>query len=1171
MTVTTTPATQEFFNGTGSQTSFTFNFKNSFEDDDALVYMWNTTTSKWDLKVKDTDYSQTGSIVSFFTAPASGTGNVMITRKTDVVDPKVDYQPGSAVRATDLDNNQRQVIQRLQELENQLLKNTSATLHGNLDLNNYNIVNGDQVFANLHVAATPPENPTNGTRWFDTESGRTYIYYTDEDSSGWVDTTPTYVQVGTSDEALPLAGGTMTGFITLHSDPSNTMHAATKQYVDAAAASGLTDGDKGDITVASSGTAWTIDDNAVDAAAIADNAVGTDQLAGIAKGGLIHGDDNGNPAILSVGSNGEVLKTNSSGQIEWGATSGNGTVTQVGSTSGGGLRTNTGSDFTTSGTLGIDVNAKGDLVVGTADNTVTNLTAGANGKVLTADSAETSGLKWADASTTIADNSVTGAKIALGSDAQGDVMYYNGTDWARLAAGTANHFLQTKGANANPVWASASAANTFTASYDSSTGVVTTRTIDEKLEDFLSVKDFGATGDGTTDDTTAIQNAIDNTPNKPVYFPKGTYRITSSLVINGTREGIRGEGPYSIISLDVTSDTSQRTPAIILKAKDNTNTSEYTRIENLHIKRGTLSGSDWTYTSAPPFPTTPGKDDAGVSIQGAPYSTPGSGTGPGGVDRAVIQDLRIGGFSTGMYFNNVVGLSVNRVFVQQYAVYAESGSITGNSGKYCLGFHFDGTPFADNSMSPLASIEVTECEVDNTGVSNSGSNTNDTKSIGYYLYGKDLRDIYLNGPETSKGKFGIYAESSNTDWNWDIQITRPIIDGFSQAGIHLQGLGGAGSTTINGGYLVGSGDCLWVEDCKGVVITGGLQLLKSGSAHSGVRLKNSSYCSVLGNRFSNIAYPISLDGSNYNVASGNVINAHSTADTSTPNLVDAIRLFNNASYNVIGSNIVSGQSSNNQYTYWANVSSGSNENRFDSNKGQYTGLRNDNGTNNKWGSASVDDIVSFTGTLPTGNNFYTFTDENDSGMKRVTTNELALFLDGTAGITLKKAGANSNHEGLYVNTTESMTNSTGYMHHINGGVAIKSGSGTNISITDSGKNQRGRIGHASGGSSGDVIFSSNSDYRLKENITPMKDNGVSPKCIERLKNLKPCYFSWKTDKEHKLQDGFIAHEVQEVVPNAVLGEKDGEEMQTLDPAKLVPVLTSAIKELTSRLEALEAK
>ena len=54
----------------------------------------------------------------------------------------------------------------------------------------------------------------------------------------------------------------------------------------------------------------------------------------------------------------------------------------------------------------------------------------------------------------ISDNSVTGAKIALGSDAQGDVMYYNGTDWVRLAAGTSGQFLKTNGAAANPAWAS---------------------------------------------------------------------------------------------------------------------------------------------------------------------------------------------------------------------------------------------------------------------------------------------------------------------------------------------------------------------------------------------------------------------------------------------------------------------------------------------------------------------------------------------------------------------------------------------------------------------------------------------------------------------------------------------------------------------------------------------
>lgn len=52
----------------------------------------------------------------------------------------------------------------------------------------------------------------------------------------------------------------------------------------------------------------------------------------------------------------------------------------------------------------------------------------------------------------ITDNSVTGAKIALGSDAQGDVMYYNGTDWVRLPAGTSGQLLQTKGSGANPEW-----------------------------------------------------------------------------------------------------------------------------------------------------------------------------------------------------------------------------------------------------------------------------------------------------------------------------------------------------------------------------------------------------------------------------------------------------------------------------------------------------------------------------------------------------------------------------------------------------------------------------------------------------------------------------------------------------------------------------------------------
>ncbi|MBI1908868.1 MAG: hypothetical protein HYS22_01705 [Deltaproteobacteria bacterium] len=60
-------------------------------------------------------------------------------------------------------------------------------------------------------------------------------------------------------------------------------------------------------------------------------------------------------------------------------------------------------------------------------------------------------------SPTVADNSVDGTDIALGSDAQGDVMYYSGTDWVRLAAGTSGQYLKTQGAGANPTWADSAA------------------------------------------------------------------------------------------------------------------------------------------------------------------------------------------------------------------------------------------------------------------------------------------------------------------------------------------------------------------------------------------------------------------------------------------------------------------------------------------------------------------------------------------------------------------------------------------------------------------------------------------------------------------------------------------------------------------------------------------
>ena len=109
-----------------------------------------------------------------------------------------------------------------------------------------------------------------------------------------------------------------------------------------------------------------------------------------------------------------------------------------------------------------------------------------------------------------------------------------------------------------------------------------------------------------------------------------------------------------------------------------------------------------------------------------------------------------------------------------------------------------------------------------------------------------------------------------------------------------------------------------------------------------------------------------------------------------------------------------------------------------------------------------------------------------------------------------------------------------------------------------------------------TTYGTASDYRLKENVQPMQG------ALAKVAALKPVTYTWK---ENGLQgEGFIAHELQEVCPNAVVGEKDAvkengaPKYQNIDTSFLVATLTAAIQEqqalitsLTARITALEAK
>lgn len=94
-------------------------------------------------------------------------------------------------------------------------------------------------------------------------------------------------------------------------------------------------------------------------------------------------------------------------------------------------------------------------------------------------------------------------------------------------------------------------------------------------------------------------------------------------------------------------------------------------------------------------------------------------------------------------------------------------------------------------------------------------------------------------------------------------------------------------------------------------------------------------------------------------------------------------------------------------------------------------------------------------------------------------------------------------------------------------------------------------------------YNTSSDYRLKEDLRPIED------ALSRLAALNPVNFAWKADGTRT--DGFIAHEVQAVVPQAVTGEKDGEAMQAIDHSKLVPLLTAALQEALAKIALLETR
>ena len=222
--------------------------------------------------------------------------------------------------------------------------------------------------------------------------------------------------------------------------------------------------------------------------------------------------------------------------------------------------------------------------------------------------------------------------------------------------------------------------------------------------------------------------------------------------------------------------------------------------------------------------------------------------------------------------------------------------------------------------------------------------------------------------------------------------------------------------------------------------------------------------------------------------------------------------------------------------------------------------------------------------VTTANGRSIYVDQNDSNKMRFSTgwgkgvaykemvidNDANLICGGGTkegrGITLYGSGGNGFYSvttgtSFYCITNHQSTSSTGTISTFYNNATYCGG----ISIT--GTNQ--------------TLFQSGSDYRLKENIVDMADGATAI-----LKKLRPRTFNFKSEPGNTI-DGFIAHEVEGIVDNAVSGIKDevydeaGAEdnpnvdvgdpkYQGIDPGKMVPLLVKTIQELEARITQLES-
>ncbi len=238
--------------------------------------------------------------------------------------------------------------------------------------------------------------------------------------------------------------------------------------------------------------------------------------------------------------------------------------------------------------------------------------------------------------------------------------------------------------------------------------------------------------------------------------------------------------------------------------------------------------------------------------------------------------------------------------------------------------------------------------------------------------------------------------------------------------------------------------------------------------------------------------------------------------------------------------------------------------------GNYAGYSNTGGYNNTFVGARTGGLAAgYYVTTGSKNTIIGGYNGNQGGLDiRTSSNNIVLSDgDGNPRYVINNSAAH------FITNESDFTNANNAILCVNHSTVTR---GMNFHVTGTGgsdritfQNDNGTVGtiNTSGSS---TSYGTSSDYRLKENVIGLTG------AADRVQQLAPKRFNFIADAD-KTVDGFLAHEVADIVPEAINGTKDEVDddgnpvYQGIDQSKLVPLLTAALQEALTKIDALETR